>query len=75
MLCETAQDGDGEWSYYVNSVVAFGKIRIITDEAERTDKLRKLGLKVLSHRQKWWRTTSGKNAARALVLELDIEST
>lgn len=71
VLCETAQDSDG-WSYYVDSVVAFGKVRIITDEAERTDKLRRLGLKYFPDAE-MVEDDLRKNAARALVLALEIE--
>ncbi len=68
VLHECGQADDG-WSYFVDSVVVFGDIRIINDEAVRTDKLRKLG-------SKYFPTAAmvehdlAKNAARALVLEL-----
>ena len=71
VLCETEQDSDG-WSYYVDSVVAFGKIAVITGEADRTDKLRKLGLKYFPTAE-MVESDLQKNAARALVLALEIE--
>lgn len=36
------QNDDG-WSYIFKSVIVFGRIRILTDEAERIDKLTHLG--------------------------------
>lgn len=64
--CGLADDG---WSYFVDSVVVFGSVTVVTDEAARIDKLRKLG-------RKYFPTAAmvehdiAKNAARALVLEL-----
>lgn len=34
-----------DWSYYVTSVVVFGRARVMTDEAEIREKIRKFGLK------------------------------
>ena len=36
---------DGEWALNINSVVVFGRIKLMTDKAEMEDKLRKLGNK------------------------------
>lgn len=71
VLCETEKASDG-WSYYVDSVIAFGRVSIVEDEADRTDKLRKLGLKYFPTAQMVEDDLS-KNAARALVLALEIE--
>lgn len=63
---------EGEWAYYFNSVVVFGRIAVVTDEAVRTDKLRKLGLKYFPSAEMVEQDLQ-KNAARAVVLELTIE--
>lgn len=34
-----------DWSYYVTSVIIFGRARVMTDEAEMREKIRKFGLK------------------------------
>lgn len=64
--CGLSDDG---WSYYVDSVVVFGSVAVVEEEAVRNDKLRKLGLKyfptaaMVEH-------DLAKNAPRAVVLEL-----
>lgn len=63
---------DGEWAYYFNSVVVFGRIRIVTDEQLRTESLRLLGTKYFPTAQ-MVEDDIRKNAARALVLELTVE--
>lgn len=62
----------GEWAYYFNSVVVFGRIAVVTDEALRLDKLRKLGLKYYPDAATVEQEIK-KNAARAVVLELTVE--
>lgn len=60
-----------DWAYYFNSVIVFGRIRIV-DEAEKLTRLRQLGLK-------YYPTSAEvdaeiqKNAARCHILELRIE--
>jgi hypothetical protein len=34
-----------DWSYYVTSVIVFGRARIMTDRDEMLEKIRKFGLK------------------------------
>ncbi len=34
-----------DWSYYVTSVIVFGRARVMTDEAVMREKIRKFGLK------------------------------
>ncbi len=36
---------DGDWAYYVQSVVVFGKAKLLDDEEKSYEKVRKLGLK------------------------------
>lgn len=66
---ELSDDG---WSYYFNSVIVFGKIREITDPAEKEDKLRLLGQKYFPTRDMVENDIS-RNAGRCTVFELYIE--
>ena len=34
-----------DWSYYVTSVIVFGRARVMTDETEMREKIRKFGMK------------------------------
>ena len=36
---------DDDWAYYFNSVIVFGRIRIVDDAEEKLNRLRQLGLK------------------------------
>ena len=63
--------GDG-WSYFVESVIAFGRVTVVEDEAVRTEKLRRIGNKYFPDEQKTEEELA-KNAGRALVLELAVE--
>ncbi|WP_405346672.1 pyridoxamine 5'-phosphate oxidase family protein [Ruminococcus sp.] len=66
------QAADDGWSYFFDSVTLFGRVRIITDEAQRTDKLRLLGNKYFPS-EEMTENDIQKNAARCAVLELKIE--
>ena len=66
---ELSEDG---WSYFFDSVVAFGRVRVVEDEAERIGKLRLLGQKYFPDVQ-MVESDISKNAHRALVLCLEIE--
>ena len=66
---ELSDDG---WSYYFNSVVAFGRIREISDPAEKEQKLRLLGQKYFPT-EDMVESDIQKNAARCIVLELKAE--
>ena len=66
------QAADDGWSYFFDSVTLFGRVRVITDEAQRTDKLRLLGNKYFPS-EKMTESDIQKNAARCAVLELKIE--
>lgn len=63
---------DDGWSYYFDSVTVFGRVRILTDEAQRTDRLRLLGNKYFPSKE-MTESDIRKNAARCAVLELKIE--
>lgn len=71
VLSEPRAADDG-WSYFFDSVTLFGRVRIITDEAQRTDKLRLLGNKYFPT-EEMTESDIQKNAARCAVLELKIE--
>lgn len=63
---------DDGWSYYVDSVIVFGKIRVAGDEETRLAALSKLGNKYFPNAE-MTEDDIRKNAARAKVLALDIE--
>ncbi len=47
-VCFTVSDSGyqkDDWSFYVTSVIVFGRAAVMTDEAEKLDKIRKFGLK------------------------------
>lgn len=67
--CELSGDG---WSYFFNSVIAFGKIQIVEDEEEKLLRLNQLGLKYFPT-VKDVDDDIRENAARCLVLALSIE--
>lgn len=63
---------ENDWWYRFKSVIAFGRIRIVDDEAERLEKLRLLGYKYFPTAAEV-EEDMAKNAARAAVLELSVE--
>ena len=73
-FCVTSKQekSDDGWSYYFESVIVFGKIRIVTDEVIRLEMLRKLGMKFYPDASEVEEELR-KSAARAAVLELSIE--
>lgn len=48
-VCFTVMDAgekrDGDWAYYVRSVVIFGRATLVTEEERKSEKLRRLGEK------------------------------
>ena len=71
MLSQKELSDDG-WSYFFESVIAFGRVSTVTDEEKRTEKLRLLGNKYFPSAE-ITEDELRKNAARALLLELKIE--
>lgn len=63
---------DGAWWYHFNSVVAFGHIRLLEDEAEKIVPLRKLGEKYFPPEVDL-EADIARNFKRVAVLELAIE--
>ena len=66
---ELSDDG---WSYYFDSVVVFGRVSVVSDEVERLDKLRKLGLKYYPSADEGEEEIR-RDMKRALLLRFDIE--
>ena len=62
----------GEWWYRFSSVIVFGRIGIVADEQARIAALRMLGLKFYPTEEEVDAEII-KDAARALILEIDIE--
>lgn len=71
VLRQGGLSGDG-WSYYFDSVTVFGILREITDQAQKIEKLRKLGNKYFPNRE-MTESDIEKNGARCTVVELKIE--
>ncbi len=63
---------DDGWSYLFRSVTVFGRLREVTEEAKRTEKLRLLGDKYFPTAD-MTESDSKKNARRCAVIELQIE--
>ena len=62
----------GEWWYHVRSVVCFGRIRILEDDAEKNERLRELGRKYFPDGYDM-DDDMRRNGPRAAVLEFHIE--
>ena len=71
ILGEPLLSDDG-WSYFFDRVTVFGRLRIVADEADKTDKLRLLGQKYFPT-QEMVESDIAKNADRCAVIELKTE--
>ena len=63
---------DNDWWYHFTSVIVFGRIREIIDEAEKDRRLRQLGNKYFPTEQHLEKEMN-EAASRAVVLDLEIE--
>lgn len=63
---------DDDWAYYFNSVIVFGRIRIVEDNEEKLRRLRQLGLKYFPTADEVEEDVK-KNADRCHILALRIE--
>ena len=63
---------EGEWALNIRSVIIFGRMRVIEDEAQIETRLRQLGLKYYPTAAEVEREIA-QSAARALCLELTPE--
>lgn len=66
------QKADDGWSYFFDSVTAFGRLREVTDPAEKTKCLRKLGNKYFPNAE-MTESDIQKNGGRCAVIELKLE--
>lgn len=63
---------ENDWWYHVKSVICFGRIHLVTDEAEHTARLRQLGAKYFPDGYDI-DADMMKNGPRAAVLDFEIE--
>lgn len=63
---------ENDWWYHFTSVIAFGRIREITDEKEKDKRLRMLGSKYFPTAE-YLEKEMQQASSRALVLDLKIE--
>lgn len=63
---------EGDWSYYVDSVVAFGRATFVEDEAERLNATKKMGLKYYPTEAEV-DAEIAKAIDRMLLIRIDIE--
>ena len=63
---------ENDWWYHVKSVICFGRVRIVTDEAEHTARLRQFGAKYFPEGYDI-DSDMMKNGPRAAVLDFEVE--
>ena len=63
---------ENDWWYHVRSVICFGRVRVISDDAERLAMLRKLGSKYFPEGYDI-EADMTKNGPRAAMLDFEIE--
>ena len=63
---------ENDWWYHVKSVICFGRVRIVTDEAEHTARLRQFGAKYFPEGYDL-EGDMRNSAPHAAVLEFTIE--
>ena len=75
-VCFTVMDDgykvEGDWAWYVKSVVVFGKAEVIADDAARDRRLRALAAKYFPPEENV-EADMARNAPRALVVAVRIE--
>jgi nitroimidazol reductase NimA-like FMN-containing flavoprotein (pyridoxamine 5'-phosphate oxidase superfamily) len=75
-VCFTVMDDgykvEGDWAWYVKSMVAFGKAEVIADDAARDKWLRALAAKYFPPEENV-EADMARNAPRALVVAVRIE--
>ena len=71
-VLDEAQKADDGWSYFFDSVTAFGRLREVTDPAEKTEHLRQLGNKYFPNAE-MTESDIQKNGGRCAVIELKLE--
>ena len=63
---------EGDWWYHVRSVICFGRIRIVSEDAERVMRLRQLGAKYFPEGYDI-DSDLEKNGPRAAVLVFEVD--
>lgn len=71
VLSEGVQE-ENDWWYHFTSVIVFGRIREVTDKAEKNERLKLLGRKYFPTEEHLKKEMESA-AARATVLDLSIE--
>lgn len=63
---------EGEWWYTFRSVIVFGRVHVVADDARRDEVLRTIGMKYMPSREEM-EATMARSAARTAVLEMEID--
>lgn len=63
---------EGDWSYFVDSVIAFGRAHVVEDEAERLSVSRQLGLKYYPSEEEVDAEIE-RDMKRMLLIRIDVE--
>ena len=71
-VCTQGEKPDDDWAYFVKSVIAFGRAKLLTDRAEIIEKCRLLGLKYYPNTSEVEEELR-KDGHRASCIELRIE--
>ena len=71
-VIDEPQKEPGDWWYHVRSVICFGRIHALEDEAEKDSRLRQLGAKYFPDGYDM-EADMQRNAPRALILVFSIE--
>ena len=74
-VCFTVHDSGyrkDDWSYYVTSVVVFGRARVMVDDTEMREKIKRFGMKYYPTEQEVDEEIR-KDAARVNFVEITIE--
>lgn len=73
-VCFTVHDAGqsaGDWSYYVKSVIVFGRARLVEDASVKLEKARQFGAKYIPTREELERELLGID--RMALVEISIE--
>ena len=63
---------EGDWSFFVDSVVAFGRAHAVEDEAERLSATKRLGMKYYPTEEEA-DIEIGRDLERMLLIRIDVE--
>lgn len=71
-VCNSGIKKDGDWAYYVTSVVVFGKAHLVTDDSVTYEKAKAIGLKYYPSEQEV-EAEIKRDISRVLLVEINIE--